>query len=99
MNSEQVFSTKIFKKSIDLLTCPVKNIEKKLKKKVEIKRSIFDIVERKSKDDPIFDERKVKNNATDYYRLRIDCSNLGEGRDVMNTLGEYNCTAVDIIHN
>jgi len=24
------------------------------------------IVERKSKDDPIFDERKVKNNAIDY---------------------------------
>jgi len=28
-------------------------------------------VERKSKDDPIFDERKVKNNAID-YRLPID---------------------------
>jgi len=33
-------------------------------------------VERKSKDDPIFDERKVKNNAID-YRLPIDSSNLG----------------------
>jgi len=32
-------------------------------------------VERKSKDDPIFDERKVKSNAID-YRLPIDISNL-----------------------
>jgi len=33
-------------------------------------------VERKSKDDPIFHERKVKSNAID-YRLPIDSSNLG----------------------
>jgi len=32
-------------------------------------------VQRKSKDDPIFDERKVKNNAID-YRLPIDSFNL-----------------------
>jgi len=37
------------------------------------------IVERKSKDDPIFDDRKVKNNAID-YRLPIDSSNLGRWR-------------------
>jgi len=34
-------------------------------------------VKRKSKDNLIFDERKVKNNAIDYYRLPIDSSNLG----------------------
>jgi len=33
-------------------------------------------VERKSKNDPIFDERKVKNNAID-CRLPINSSNLG----------------------
>jgi len=37
-------------------------------------------VERKSKDDLIFDEQKVKNNAID-YRLLFDSSNLGEGCD------------------
>jgi len=36
-------------------------------------------VERKSKDDPIFDERKVKNNDID-YRLPIDSFNLGNGQ-------------------
>jgi len=50
---------------------PSKKVDKKLKKKVEVDS----IVERKSKDDPIFDERKVKNNAID-YRLPIDSSNL-----------------------
>jgi len=33
-------------------------------------------VKRKSKEDPIFDERKVKKNTID-YRLPIDSSNLG----------------------
>jgi len=35
-------------------------------------------VERKSREDPIFDERKVENNAIDYrYRLLINISILG----------------------
>jgi len=44
----------------------VKKSREKIKEK---SRGVHSIVERKSKDDPIFDERKVKNNA-------IDSSNL-----------------------
>jgi len=39
---------------------PSKKRRGKIKEK---SREVHSIVERKSKDDPIFDERKVKNNA------------------------------------
>jgi len=42
------------------------------------RKSTFDSGKKKTKDDLIFNERKVKNNAN-VYRLPIDSSNLGWG--------------------
>jgi len=72
MNSIQFFSTNTFKK-VSIYQLAQEKSREKIKEKS--REWVHSIVERKNKDDPIFDKRKVKSNAID-YRLPIDSSNL-----------------------
>jgi len=60
-------------KKYRFIDLPSKKSREKIKEKN--REGVHAIVKRKSKDDPIFDERNVKNNDID-YRLPIDSSNL-----------------------
>jgi len=43
---------------------------------------------------------KTNNSSGVLYGLHIsNAPTMGEGRDVMNTLSESNCTAIDVFHN